>query len=262
VLVALALVLVIGVVVWRLLGRRDVGRGQLARWIVVALAGIVFAAVAYAIFIPAAPYYSPLQPGVGNRVNAAAAIGLVVAAYGALMVAATLAFRGVPRWTGWAAGTAALGAVVIGGGYVHRVDVDENAWDAASKAQGTVIATLRRVVPAPRPGSTIYTFGYPAYEAPGVPIFASSWDLRGAVRDLYDDGSVSGYPAIAGTSLTCAPTTLYPSGNEYGPRYGARYGRVYLVDVPTGRVARPRNRPQCLAASRSMSAGPMFPGAG
>ncbi len=220
------------------------------RWLMIAAGGVVWAFVAWAIFVPADPYYEPTTLGVGNRTNIVAAIGLVAAVYGLAMAVGTLLFS---RWR-WrmpaVAAVALAAAVVLGTGYIHRVAGDDTQWDRASRYQQQVLSTVKRDIPRPVKGAIIYAYGFPLFTAPGVPTFAATWDLNGAVQVTYDDASIRAYPAAAPAYMLCAPHSVYPTAAGYGPQYGALYGQAYVVDVSTGRASRPLNLAECSAALR------------
>ena len=151
VLVAAGAILAAGVLVAVLLRRMadDEARRELWRWTATAGAGVLFAFVAWGVFAPAAAYYSPGTIGLGNRVNAVASAGIVVAVYAVAMVAGTLVFRGLTRWRSWAAGLAAVAAIALGVGYIQRVDDDKTAWAASTREQLHVERALRQAVPHP-----------------------------------------------------------------------------------------------------------------
>jgi len=149
-----------------------------------------------------------------------------------------------------------LAAAALATGYVRHIDHDKSAWDLASRLQYRVLAVLRDRVPNPAPDATIYAFNYPSYTAPGVPVFASSWDLNGAVKLLYHRSAVSSYPAIAGVTIICDSGRLYPTGAGYTPAFGASYGLAYLVDVSSERVAVPRTKAECQRDAPAFVPGP------
>jgi hypothetical protein len=217
------------------------------------------------VFIPANPYYSPGELGVGNRVNALAAVGIVTTVLAVGMVLGSVAWLLVGRVAhlGIAAGrtlatSAGLAvAFALGVGYAHEVKHDVYTWDLASHWQFAVVGSLRSRIPDPPAGSTIYAFGYPAYTAPGVPVFAASWDLNGAVKLLYRTGKISSYPAIAGVRMVCGATLIYPQGAGYTSRFGSAYGRAYLIDVSTGLIARPQTQAQCRREASHFAPGPL-----
>jgi hypothetical protein len=254
-LVLMGAIIVLGAIVWRSSGALALSRREIGRWVVVTVGGLGYAFVAWAVFVPADPYYSPSQLGLGNRVNIVAAIGLVTATYAAVMLAGTLIFAGLKRRRSFAAALGAITALTLGVGYIHHVSADISAWNLASRDQQIVLSTLRQRLPHPAPGSTILTFGFPAWTAPGVPVFAASWDLNGAAKLLYGYSSLRAYPMLAGSSIACGSESVYPTGDGYGPRFGKRYGYVYLVDIASGHVAAPHNRAQCVTEAPSFQPG-------
>jgi hypothetical protein len=257
VLTALAVVVALGLLVARLLGRRDSdARKELWRWSALAGAGVLFAAASWVIFVPADDYYSPLSLGLGNRVNILAGVGLIVAVYAVAMVGMTLVFRGLPQWRLWAAGATTLVAVALGVGYVHTVRSDVRAWAAATREQQRILGAMRAAVPHPRHDDVLYTFGGAGWAALGVPVFSATWDLQGATRDLYDDKTLDGQPVITPSTFVCGPHGGWLMGAGYGPAAARPYGRIVLVDVRSRSAVRPANRQECLTAARRFPAGP------
>jgi hypothetical protein len=242
-----AAVVVAGAAVWRRLPQDTSARLELRRWVLIALAGPLWAYVAWATFVPADPYYEPTQLGVGNRTNVVAAIGLVAGAYASgVLLATILLYRSRAR-NELTAVIALAVAVVLGAGYARRISTDDGAWNRATTHQVEVLDALKREIPRPARASTVFAYGYPIFTAPGVPVFAASWDLNGAIEILYHDGTLHGYP-IALTSMVCAGHSMYPGAVGYGSAYAAPYGRAYLLDVGGGRAYRPRNRVECDSA--------------
>lgn len=237
------------------LGPGDPARDDLRRWLVVAGGGLIAAWTAWAVFVPSDPYYSPGTGGVGNRVNVLAAMGIVTFAYAVVAVAVTLLLRAVRAGAGFAPVAAFAAAVlVLGGGYVGRVLDDKAQWAAAARAQSAVLDGLRAAMPDAPPGSVLFTFGHPTWWAPGVPVFASSWDLDGAIALLYDDPSVGGYPALPLTTFDCRAAGASPQ-----PAYGdleLAYGSLYFVDVPSRRVDLITDADDCRTASARFRPGP------
>lgn len=256
VLAVLAGAMLLGALVsWRL-PKADEARRTIGSWLAVAVAATLWTWVAWSVFVPAAPYYSPGRLGVGNRVNALAGIGVVTAVYAVVMLSASMLSRLLHTRGRMATAVGVLAAVVLGVGYVRAIDHDAAAWDLASRWQNRVFDVLRQHLPQPAAKATIYAFEYPSYTAPGVPTFASSWDLNGAVKLLYHRRDIFGYPVIAGVSMICAANGAYPNGAGYNEQYETSYGLAYFVDVGTGRVADPRSKAECLRAVPSFAPGP------
>jgi hypothetical protein len=256
VLLPIGAVVLLGVLAWALRGPFASSRRELGHWLVIAIGGVAYAFIAWAVFIPADPYYSPLTLGLGNRVNVVAAIGLVTAVYAVVMVAGTLVFAAVRQRRMLATALAAIAALALGVGFTRRDSTDVTAWNLAARDQAFILRTLRQRLPTPAAGSTILTFGFTAWTAPGVPVFAASWDLNGAAELLYRNSSLNAYPMLVGSLPVCGPASVYPAGSGYGPAFAKPYGEMYLVDIATGRVAAPRNRAQCAAEVPSFQPAP------
>jgi hypothetical protein len=236
---------VAAVALYRSLRTDGGGRAGMRRWLGLALAGALVAAAGWLMFVPAADVYSPLSPGLGNRTNAIAAIGIILAVYGCVALAGALVSRAAHRpWMSTVvAGSLALVLLL---GYVLDVRDDLSAWREATDREDEALAALNRAVPSEhRPETAIYAFGYPGYQAPGVPIFATSWDLDGALKIRWNDPSVRGYPITEGATVSCERDGVQPVGSGWHAGHAAAYGGVVFVDIPTERAERINSAAQC-----------------
>lgn len=174
---------------------------------------------------------------------------MVALVYAVLMLAGTLAFARSPARRALAPCLAlALGAVVAWG-YIQRVDADKSSWAAAAEAQERLLAMVERELPNPPPAATIYTFDHARFAAAGVPAFAVSWDLNGAVKVALDDPGLSGYPLGPSVQLVCERTSMYPSGQAYSRAEAAPYGRAYMLDASSGKLSAIGSQARCRAAA-------------
>jgi hypothetical protein len=239
-------------------------RLRLTRWTWVTLVGLAVTAIAGAIYAPAVPWYSPLQLGVGNRVNALPAVGLVIATYGVYMIIGTFASLAVIRAGGrgrvadprLATVIAVILTALTGIHFAHLVRVDANSYDLASQYQLQTLDALHANLPAPNHDETIFTFGAPAYTAPGVPVFAATWDLDGAAQITYRDPTINAYPIIPGSTLACTAHGV-DATIVAEPSIVAAYGHVALFDVATGKLSRPTQPKQCAKALPAFVPGPL-----
>ncbi len=218
-------------------------RRDLVRWLLVACAGALVAIAGWAMLSAADAYYSPEQAGVGNRVNLLAGIGLPVLAMGLLGLVSTLTFAAVPHERRWAGALLTLLiTAVLAAAYLNRVETDRGVWVQARRTQSFVLARLRQAIPPPPAGSTVIARGFGLYSAPGVPVFAASWDLDGAVELLWQDPSLRAWPTPPG-GLTCGGAGMSVAGINVNPP--ASYGHTFLVDVRTRTASRIDSARQC-----------------
>jgi len=245
--------------------REDPLRRELRRWLVTALAGVLAVGAGYVIFAGAADtFYMPLRPGFGNRTNAAATIGYCVLLYslamlaGLLLVKSVAVLRRAAPATGWASAFAVGVAAVLGVAWVVELDGDRRAWGRAEAIRAQTLDVLRTLPPPPS-GTTVYTFGIAGETAPLVITFVGYWDLRGAVRVLWDDQSLRAVPsptierdapgnAEDDWGIGCGRTAAEPRGFQWNPKDASAYGRTLFVDVPSGRHEVIRSERQCKAA--------------
>lgn len=256
---AAGLVLVGGTIVY--LRRR---RGQAApeegwgmrEWLLLGGAGLAVAALGWVMFIPADPYYTPSVFGATNRVNALSGYGLVVLAYAvvAFGVAAASLWQPLRRW---ATPLTIVLMVLLGVAWVHVLERHARSWEAAYEAERTALDRIEKQYPDLEAGSTLFASNYPSWQALGVPIFAYSWDLNGAVQDEYETSDISASPVLPNTVLQCRADGIGLSG-EGAPETFGRYGSVKLLDLSTGLHAAPRNRRECEKVAPKFVPGPEY----
>jgi hypothetical protein len=251
-LLASAVVLIAG-----LYRSRRPGGSEARRWLLTAVVSAAVIASAYVILLGVeANYLHPLAMGEDNRGNGFAAVGFVLLVYSLAALASSAVF-GSQRF--------ALVAIVvisaIAVGYTLKVRADAGVWERASSMQNKTLSALRAVLPDPPSGSTIYAFGYPGFLDQAIPVFATPWDLDGAVKLTWNDPSLDAYPVFAGTRWVCGTSDLYPVfGRFHGVRYSGGYGESYFVDVRRRVVRRIQDQAGCQAAARLFRGAPQKPG--
>jgi hypothetical protein len=237
-------------------------RDAIARWRVPILLAVAAIAIGYAMIVPVADRYPIYAPGIQNRTNCFAALGI-----SALLVflAATLGSMlagAIPRISAQARAQARAGftaALILGaiGVYTVRVTQDADRWTQASEIQAEVLDQARSLVPAPPPDATIFTSPYPGIAAPGVPIFGGGGnnDEVGAFKVMYDSDELRAFPLLREVGLTCGPEQMSQinAGNSE-----TAYGKAILIDFRTRAVYKPANRRECIEAKQAMK--PLGPG--
>lgn len=231
-------------------------RDAITRWtvpILLAVAGIV---VGYAMLVPVADRYPIYAPGVQNRTNCFAALGI-----SALMVflaasASAILTGAVPRISAQARARlrSAVTAVLILGVvsvYTVRVTQDADRWTQSAEIQEEILAQTEELLPSPPPDATIFTSPYPGNSSPSVPAFGGGGnnDEVGAFKVTYDSPDMRAFPLLEGLGLTCGPEEI--SQRDVG-NSETEYGKAFLVDLRTRTVYRPMNPRQCATATRAM----------
>jgi hypothetical protein len=206
-------------------GRRD---AEVRSWLVVVAAAAI-AIVAADLMVEGSGLF-PLSPGLDNRGNIFAALGYAAFTYGVLRLAAMAVLY--PR-NGAAVVVSTLAALAVLGWYVAIVRDDVGVWDHAATRQAELLRRLDRTLPRPPQGTTIFLYGSPREVAAGVPVFDADWDLNGAVKLLYDDGSLRAFPAPE-NGLRCGPSGVpRPLGVHFDQPDEAPYGKVLAFNAAT-----------------------------
>jgi hypothetical protein len=142
-------------------------------------------------------------------------------------------------------------AMIFGVTWIPRTRAEIRRYDDAPALQRDVLARLGSTLR----GATVVTFGYPAYAAPGVPVFAHSWDLSGALRLEWNDSAVEAFPVYR-RGVVCGADAISSLQLDDAP--SGRYGDTVFVDLPERRAIRIRSRRECQRALRTLRPGPVF----
>lgn len=236
---------------------RSPGRDAIVRYLPLMLLATAGIAVGYLMILPVVDRYPVYSPGVQNRVNCFAALGicaLVVFVLGAVaaMFAAVLPRR-ISEPTRMRLRVALTGLLVLGmfGIYTLRIVQDGRDWAKAAEVQEEVLDEAHALLPSPPADSTIFTSPYPGHSAPSIPIFGGGGnnDQVGAFKVSYDSDEMRSFPLLGEVELECGATSMaHPdAGNSE-----AEYGKAIFVDFRTDAVYRPQNRRECIEYSEAM----------
>lgn len=226
-------------------------------WLLLAGGGLLMAALGWIMFIPANPYFTPSVYGITNRVNALSGFGTVIAVYALIGIVGELAAGIFPRTWRPVVPVTVLLAVLLGAAYVRVLERHIRVWDAAFHSEAVGLDEMKAQLPHLAPGTTVFTSSYPAYQALGVPIFSSSWDVDGMIKLWYKDGSLSAYPILKGLTIACRANGAGLQGVG-APSVTARYGAVRFLNVSSGEHARPYNERKCQAEAGRYVPGPQY----
>lgn len=261
VLAVVGLVLCLGVWARLAFPRRFASRGRwgLQEWLALTVAGVVLASLGWVIFVPANAYYTPSIFGEVNRVNGLAAFGLILAVYGSFGTLGALVCQTAERGRLLATAFTALLGVVLLASYTHVLRRHIQLWNTAYDASIFAIQKTKRQLPYLPSGTTVIASGYPAYQAPGVPILATDWDYDGMVKMEYDDISLSAYPLLEylHVRLQCRSGDMAVQ-IEGRPEKVVAYGTVRLLDLATGVHANPKSPDECRRKVDEYVPGPTF----
>ncbi len=259
-LVVVGLILGAGLVlfVWRRGEGKEEPKGWgLRHWLILAGIGLLVTILGWVMFIPADPYYTPSIFGITNRVNAASGYGLMILAYATLGVGCSIVAAAHSTAQTFVTATVIALAFLLGASYVHTLERHMGLWEDAYSMQKEALKKMRTTYPELPEGTTLFTSGYPANYTLGVPIFAANWDLDGAVKIEYEDGTLAAYPMLEGMSVVCGAEGVSLQGPGAPPAV-APYGSARLLDLGTGEHSTPANRSECLARAPAYVPGPMY----
>ena len=260
VLLATVAILGAGVIAYRWFPDRfaEGRKWGLREWLFLAFGGLAIAALGWVIFIPADPYYTPTIYGETNRVNGLAAFGIVPFYYGTFGVLGTLIaqVRVEVRWI--AASVTVLLGIALLMSYTHVLRRHIEIWDVAYTAERVAISQLQKQIPRLPHGTTVFGSSYPANQAPGVPILATTWDFDGMVKMEYNDSTLSAYPILPGRRVGCRDAGVTLEKEEGDVEVTVPYGSIRLLNLRSGRHSAPRSQRECRRVADSYVPGPLY----
>jgi hypothetical protein len=241
--------------VWTARRRPDDRRSaEIRRLLTIGTLASVATAASYAPFVPQA-YWTAWKPGLENRVNILACIPMVAFAYSIAALVGVLVGRLRPsvRWLSTAV-TLAL-VLAIAASYMRTLSTDKQYWADARAEADAVLTSFDASVPKLPRGATVYVFGQRAQVAPGVHVFAASWDLYGAVRLRRHDDTLAAFPVLVGAEFECGRTHITPRRlpgplgdfpiKQISTSPRVRYGHAFFFDMKQHTTQRPRDRAEC-----------------
>lgn len=258
----LALVPVIGgIVYWQLPPGAEL-RSDLRRWGTVMVGGVIIVLASYVIFVPALNYYVPMRVGIADRINAMPSIGWILLLYGGARMVGVLVFQGIPNRRLLAQGLAVLGCALLAVGWIKVLTAESDSYTGAFREDLRVLNTIQTALPEPTPESTIWTFGQPVLYAPEIPVFGNTWDMTTSVQLQYDDPTLASYVALPGTVWNCKANEVEPTVSytpEEAAAVASEYGKTYFMDTTTGEYEAIESQAECRRAINSFELAPLLP---
>jgi hypothetical protein len=221
---------------------RPEARAAIGRRLLPAGLGIVVAAVALTAYVTANDFYIPDPGSTFNRLNVGAG-----PAYSVIFVAlATAVWEALRRTVSRSVASAAVAALVVAVAASQLVTNarSQQAWIASWQDQGVTMRSVRALLPRVPAGAAIVTLGHPIWERGYIPVFAASWDLRGAIEATTDRRPPAAVP-FASSGVSCGATGVLVNRHE------ARYdggNTVWFLDTRANRAVHVRSRHDCLGA--------------
>jgi hypothetical protein len=241
-------------------------RRALARPAAAIVAALAALAVAWVPFLGAD--LPPTAQGLENRGNLVAGFAMSLLVLGVAWLSGEIAANLTRRaWAGRVAAVLVVATIGTGWLLVARSHVEEYA--RAARTQDRILNGLMEGVPSPPADATILSLGSPAQSARGVPVFSETWDLNGAVRLLWDDRTLHGFPIVGSARLKCTKRSIVPKspraqarvvlGSGLSRKQAGGYGQVFIYDGRTGRVILVRDRKECQRVVDAVPPGPILP---
>jgi hypothetical protein len=252
---ALVLAAAAGWVAWR--DRTDAGAFA-RRWLAAAGIAVVAVAAGYAIYIPADPYYFPLQEGLAGRINIGVAAPYATLLVALAMLGGLLLFRWAADWRRIALTAGLAYSALLFAAFVSDLRIDLRVWDRSAEEQYRTLNVVLDAVPHPVHNTEFFVFGAGGTVSPGLSTFYHGWELTGALRTSYDRGDVLGVPIIESRGVVCDPDGVVASvvGTPEILQVTPYDGTAVFVDVNSGRSSTIRSRGQCLRVAPTYRPGP------
>lgn len=220
-------------------------RRRLAPWGFLLAAGVLVAGASSFVFFTANDLYVPQLFTVFNRVTLPAAIPYICV-FVALLGLGYEVLRRFGAPTLLAAAAVAV-AVLASGWHQLRLSTEhKRSWEASWKLQETALVAYDEAARDLPEHTRVIGFGVPMWEPGFIPIFAASWDLRGAL-----DYTTRLNPPFA-SPLTptsfCGHRGMVIDGTLLAPYRAAKEEPLYFLNGSSGEALRVENQPACRAA--------------
>lgn len=238
-LLALAAVLLAAVIVARLVPD---SRRQLAAWGAVFVVALGFVGATAVGYVSANDTYVPDVFSTYSRMNLPGSVAAAVAfvAVLALLVEVGRGLR-IPRLT---AAAATVITIVLA---LHMLGLSSNhkrSWEEAWRVQEHALDGYRAALAPVDPRPAIIGFDVPMWEAGWIPVFATSWDLRGALDYETDVDPVRAVPAREG--MVCGPREVLFDEEPFA-EYRSDEAPLWFVSPYREVAKRIRSQRQCQA---------------
>jgi hypothetical protein len=218
-------------------------RRRLRFWAALLAASLVVAVAATLVFQTANDLYRPETGSLFNRVVLPASIPYICVFVALLGIAFELIRRYTSRT--WAGVALVVLVVAVSGWHQLRLSsTHKEHWERAWSEQQAALPGFEEAVRGLPEHSLIVGFGAPTWVPEFIPVFASPWDLKGALR--YQT-ALRPHRASSMNSMApepCRAEGVVPEGAGTLP-YEEPGEPLYFIDAKTGTAIRVRSEAQC-----------------
>jgi len=157
-----------------------------------------------------------------------------------------LLWTALAHWLQRAAATAVVSVLVVGvaaGQVAHELRSQE-AWATSWTEQTAALDKLRMLAPRLERNASVMSFGHPIWERGFIPVFAASWDLRGAIEFETRVDPPAALPFV--DAAKCGRTYVLLGSTPYLQYRGS--SPLWFVNLANGQSRRISSSAQCQAA--------------
>ncbi len=221
--------------------RGSEARRRMLPWAALLSAGLVVSVAATFVFFTANDIYVPQVGTAFNRVTLPATIPYLCIFVGLLGLGYEIVRRFVPH--PWIAALAIGVVVLVSCWHQLRISSDHKRfWDASWSEQRLALSGYKEAVRGIPPASRLVGFGVPIWEPDFIPVFAASWDLRGAID--YETAVDPPRASPLTDSMVCGKRGLFLEGELFMP-YLIPESPIYFIDAETKKAERVRTQAEC-----------------
>jgi len=206
---------------------------------------LVWIFAAYVVYVPAIEWYHPLLPGIGNRLNTLAAVGMAGLAYTWLVLIAYAICQlisGAHRQQFVRATRVAscVVALALGIGYTDVLRGHESIWIGEYSHEQQLVTEIHHLGSAWH-GQTVYV----SFGSNVNPVFVMGWDINGAM--LFYHGGEFRYVTVVpyGTGLRCDATSVQLALPGMAVQRSSQYGSAVFVNAERHELTPIRDRAAC-----------------
>ncbi len=251
-----AIIIVIAAVLFLGRSQRQRLRG-VGDWFGPIMLSIAAIAIGYIMIVPGAERYPVSSPGVQNRANCFAALGLSALTVFVLCAISGLVAAALPDQVSEKARARTRSLLSVGlifGIFLFwgvRINEDRRRWENAADIQAIIVSGTEELVPSPPSNATLFTSPYPGFSSPSLPIFGGGGnnDELSAFIVRYSAPDLRAFPLLEAVGLECRAAGM---GTPDASNSTTSYGDGIFVDLRSRKVYRPKSPAECRSVIEEM----------